>query len=135
MGERKTLRLVARYADACNIFGDPAMARHKLEVLRGHCGELGRDSDEITKTRLGTLVLAESDAAAARKVDRLVETTNWSEELLRAWALVGGPERVTDEVHAFLEAGLDGLIFNLPGAEDLDTVSMAGEVLSKAVAG
>jgi F420-dependent oxidoreductase-like protein len=135
MGERKTLRLVARYADACNIFGDPATARHKLDVLAGHCDELGRDPDEITKSRLGTLVLGESDEAAARKVDRLVETTNWSEQLLREWALVGGPERVTEEVHAFLDAGLDGLIFNLPGAEDLETVSMAGEVLSKAVAG
>jgi F420-dependent oxidoreductase-like protein len=50
-GERKTLRLVAEYADACNLFGaTPEEIRHKLEVLRGHCDDVGRDYDEIAKT-------------------------------------------------------------------------------------
>jgi F420-dependent oxidoreductase-like protein len=55
-GERKTLRLVAQYADACNLFpsGTDEM-KHKLDVLRGHCDEVGRDYDEIAKTMLGTL--------------------------------------------------------------------------------
>lgn len=48
-GERKTLRLVALYADACNIFAGPDAA-HKLDVLRDHCGNEGRDYDEIEKT-------------------------------------------------------------------------------------
>ena len=48
-GERKTLRLVAQYADACNIFDTPELA-HKLQVLRDHCARLGRDYDEIEKT-------------------------------------------------------------------------------------
>ncbi len=48
-GERKTLRLVAQYADACNIFDTPELA-HKLQVLRDHCERLGRDYDEIEKT-------------------------------------------------------------------------------------
>src|SRR5262245_27911146 len=48
-GERKTLRLVARYADACNLFATPEVA-HKLDVLRAHCEREGRDYDEITKT-------------------------------------------------------------------------------------
>ena len=48
-GERKTLRLVAQYADACNIFDTPELA-HKLDVLREHCERLGRDYDEIEKT-------------------------------------------------------------------------------------
>ena len=48
-GERKTLRLVARYADACNIFAGP-QAAHKLEVLRGHCEREGRDYETIEKT-------------------------------------------------------------------------------------
>ncbi len=70
-GERKTLRLVAKYADACNIFGDLATVRHKLEVLEGHCEAIGRDPAEITKTRLGGLVIGETDGrgrpqAAAR---------------------------------------------------------------------
>jgi F420-dependent oxidoreductase-like protein len=48
-GERKTLRLVAKYADACNIFGSPEAA-HKLVVLQEHCGREGRDYDQIEKT-------------------------------------------------------------------------------------
>lgn len=48
-GERKTLKLVAQYADACNVFGG-ADAGHKLNVLRAHCDRLGRDYDAIEKT-------------------------------------------------------------------------------------
>jgi F420-dependent oxidoreductase-like protein len=51
-GERKTLRLVARYADACNLFGDADTVRHKLEVLKEHCQAEGRDYREIEKTVL-----------------------------------------------------------------------------------
>jgi len=50
-GEKKTLRLVAQYADACNIFAGP-QAGHKLEVLRAHCDALGRDYEQIEKTTI-----------------------------------------------------------------------------------
>jgi alkanesulfonate monooxygenase len=53
-GEKKTLRLVAQYAQACNLFDSPDLAR-KLEVLRGHCETLGRDYDEIEKTVMGPI--------------------------------------------------------------------------------
>ncbi|MBB2993602.1 F420-dependent oxidoreductase-like protein [Mycolicibacterium iranicum] len=50
-GERKTLRLVARYGDACNLFGtSPDEVAHKLRVLRGHCDDAARDYDSIRKT-------------------------------------------------------------------------------------
>ena len=50
-GEKRTLDLVARYADACNVFaGDPADVRHKFDVLSRHCGRIGRDPAEITRT-------------------------------------------------------------------------------------
>ncbi|MGW3116731.1 LLM class F420-dependent oxidoreductase [Streptomyces sp. NPDC001107] len=50
-GEQKTLRLVARYGDACNLFAtSPEEVRHKLDVLRGHCDAEGRDYDRISKT-------------------------------------------------------------------------------------
>ncbi|MFC7494220.1 MULTISPECIES: LLM class F420-dependent oxidoreductase [unclassified Nocardioides] len=62
-GERKTLRLVAQYADACNLFPEGVDgARHKLEVLRRHCDDVGRDYDSIEKTMLGgTDPLADPD--------------------------------------------------------------------------
>jgi F420-dependent oxidoreductase-like protein len=53
-GEKKTLRLVAKYADSCNLFGAGTDAvRHKLDVLRGHCDAEGRDYDAIEKTIIG----------------------------------------------------------------------------------
>jgi F420-dependent oxidoreductase-like protein len=70
-GERKTLRLVARYGDACNLFGSsPADVAGKLEVLRSHCEAEGRDYDRIQKTVLAVRpVLADVDGflAAARE--------------------------------------------------------------------
>jgi F420-dependent oxidoreductase-like protein len=51
-GERKTLRLVAQYADACNVFGTPEVVAHKIAVLRGHCDAVGRDIGGIEVTAL-----------------------------------------------------------------------------------
>jgi alkanesulfonate monooxygenase SsuD/methylene tetrahydromethanopterin reductase-like flavin-dependent oxidoreductase (luciferase family) len=51
-GERKTLRLVAQYADACNLFGGPEDVAHKLDVLRRHCDAVGRDPNAIEVTVL-----------------------------------------------------------------------------------
>jgi alkanesulfonate monooxygenase SsuD/methylene tetrahydromethanopterin reductase-like flavin-dependent oxidoreductase (luciferase family) len=48
-GERKTLRMVAKYADACNLFATADVA-HKLDVLKRHCDDVGRNYDDITKT-------------------------------------------------------------------------------------
>src|SRR5207248_5061766 len=56
-GERKTLRLVAQYADGSNVFGDADGIRHLVGVLERHCEDVGRDPAEITKTRLGMLAI------------------------------------------------------------------------------
>ena len=69
-GERKTLRLVAKYADACNLFPTPDLA-HKLDVLRAHCDDVGRDYDEITKTCYFVYDVGEKGEKAAEVVDRL----------------------------------------------------------------
>lgn len=76
-GERKTLRLVAQYADACNVFGGPESLHHKYEVLRGHCEAVGRDPDEIERTTLQSVRLALDPGASgespAQVVDRFGE--------------------------------------------------------------
>lgn len=53
-GERRTLKLVAQYADACNLFGDAATVRHKVDVLTKHCAAVDRDPAEITVTQLSS---------------------------------------------------------------------------------
>jgi F420-dependent oxidoreductase-like protein len=70
-GERKTLRLVAQYADATNVFGGPAAIHHKYEVLREHCATIGRDPDEIERSTLQTVNLAAE--SPAQIVDRFGE--------------------------------------------------------------
>jgi alkanesulfonate monooxygenase SsuD/methylene tetrahydromethanopterin reductase-like flavin-dependent oxidoreductase (luciferase family) len=57
-GERKTLRIVAQYADATNVFGGPTAIHHKYEVLRQHCEEVGRDPNEIERSTLQGVNLA-----------------------------------------------------------------------------
>jgi F420-dependent oxidoreductase-like protein len=69
-GERKTLRLVAQYADACNIFDTPELPR-KLDVLREHCERLGRDYDDIEKTVLTAFDLGPNGEKVDETIDRL----------------------------------------------------------------
>ncbi|MDN5766118.1 MAG: LLM class F420-dependent oxidoreductase [Humibacillus sp.] len=71
-GEKKTLRMVAQYAQACNLFDSPEIA-HKLDVLRGHCDALGRDYDEIEKTVMGRLDLGENGEKVDETLDHLSE--------------------------------------------------------------
>jgi F420-dependent oxidoreductase-like protein len=98
-GERKTLRLVAHYADACNIIGDAAMIRHKVDVLHRHCAEVGRKPEDIEVTALMTIaddagpdvILREADSFSAAGADAIVirstgpEPTRWLQEI---WAPV-----------------------------------------------
>jgi alkanesulfonate monooxygenase len=66
-GEQKTLRMVAQYADACNLFDrlGPDVITHKLDILKGHCERLGRPFEEIEITTLGTAQLAPGAQSAA----------------------------------------------------------------------
>lgn len=70
-GEQLTLRAVARWADACNLFGDPAMVKNKLDVLREHCDKIGRDFNTIERTNLSTLLIAKDESALKAKKERL----------------------------------------------------------------
>jgi len=97
-GEKRTLRLVAQYGDACNLFGDPDTVRHKIGVLERHCADVGRDPAGITKTVLFTV---EDPGAAA------------------------------DQVAAFVGVGVDGVVVNIRGVEDLDKIARTGEALRK----
>jgi F420-dependent oxidoreductase-like protein len=125
-GERRTLRLVAQYADLCNVSGGVGTVRHKLDVLRGHCRDVGRDPDEITTTRLGTLVLTPDADETARVTEFLrgIAGDAFSEQFT-----VGQEEDVVEQVGELVDTGLDELIFNLP-MSDVATVGRVGELLS-----
>ena len=131
-GEKKTLRMVAQYADASNFFGDADRMRHLIGVLEGHCERLGRDPSEITKTRLGTIVIAPTHEEAERKVDGL-RRAGVSERML-ASITAGDPDTIIEKATVLLDAGLDGLMFGSPEAHDLETIALIGETLGPLVA-
>jgi len=130
-GEQRTLKLVAQYADMCNIFGDPAIVRHKMEVLERHCETVGRDPRTIVKTRLGSLIIRKTDAEAERLYEQLLNRPGVNRDWARAGFIVGGPDRVAERAQMLLDAGLDGLIFNMPHMEDPEAIALAGETLAR----
>ena len=127
-GERKTLRMVAQYADGCNLFGDPERARHLLGVLGQHCENAGRDPAEITKTSMMSIAIAGTEEVARRKLDEL-RTLGFPEHRI-AGTTAGTPEQVRERAHAFTEVGIEGLTFSMGDVHDLEAVALAGETLA-----
>jgi F420-dependent oxidoreductase-like protein len=123
-GEKRTLRLVARYADMCNITGDPATIAHKVEVLRDHCTAVGRDPSEVTVSRLSTLVLTASEEETATTKDFLRQVTG--EEPTSSD--VGTADEVVARVEELSAAGVEYFVFNVPTGTP-ETVRRIGEVL------
>ncbi len=114
-GEKKTLRMVAQYAEQWNVWGEPDLLEQKIEVLAAHCERLGRDVGEIHKTAVALLFLTdtEEEAAAIR-----------SGGLPRP-SIVGTPAMVEDTVAAYAAVGVDELIipdFTLGAGDEFDAV-------------
>jgi alkanesulfonate monooxygenase SsuD/methylene tetrahydromethanopterin reductase-like flavin-dependent oxidoreductase (luciferase family) len=140
-GEKKTLRMMAQYAEMANFTSGFDELPHKLEVLAGHCEAVGRDIADINKTSLGTLAIAPTMQEAEAQRDRflLSRGLDWStlddatRAMVDARIVVGDPDHVAERVQALLDLGLDGVCFNLPGADDLETVALAGKTISAVV--
>jgi F420-dependent oxidoreductase-like protein len=94
-GEKKTLRLVARYADACNIFESAEVAR-KLDVLREHCAEAGRDYDSIEKTVQTRFDLGENGENVGQTIERLHELAELGFEVAHGTVIGAGSLRPLD---------------------------------------
>lgn len=131
-GERKTLRMVAQYADGCNVFGDVAQVKHLMEVLERHCEAVGRDPAEITKTRNGTFIAGRTQEDAERKRDALLESGRLQPARMET-VLLGGPDELAAQAQAFKDAGLDGLTGSIPDVYDLEAVELVGQALSSAL--
>src|SRR5438093_435314 len=105
-GERRTLRTVARYADACNVSGTPEEVRHKFDVLDAHCQNVGRDPAEIRRTMQVLLFLTEDPAFQERVVQGVVAFRGMSEDDARRSVLMGSVAEVKQQVERFAEAGV-----------------------------
>jgi alkanesulfonate monooxygenase SsuD/methylene tetrahydromethanopterin reductase-like flavin-dependent oxidoreductase (luciferase family) len=107
--------------------------RHLIGVLEGHCERFGRDPAEITKTRLGTVIIADTQQEAERRFEVLRERSGIPPERLTTF-LVGDPGTVAEKCSELIDAGTDGLIFNSPHVHELETVQLLGETLSPLLA-
>jgi F420-dependent oxidoreductase-like protein len=123
-GEKRTLRLVAQYADMCNVIGDAATIAHKVSVLNRHCETVGRDPSEITVSRLATLVLTENEQETAATKDFLRQVTG--EE--PSGSNVGTQDELVGQVEELAAAGVDYFIFNMPTGT-AETVRRVGETV------
>ena len=134
-GEKKTLQMVAQYGDACNVFGNPQQVGHLMSVLDEHCARLGRNPRDICRTRLGTLVVGRTHEEATARIAKRFGVSSLDDlgseigARIKAMMIIGDRDTVGEEVSNLLAAGLDGLIFNLPDAHDLESVHLAGEIL------
>ncbi len=112
-GERRTLRLAARHADAINIMGSPEVVRHKVEVLRHHCDDVGRDPASVAVTHLApTLVGRDRDELDAL-VDQL-RPARVPPEQFRARAHAGTVADQIDRVRELVACGVGEIIVSLP---------------------
>jgi alkanesulfonate monooxygenase SsuD/methylene tetrahydromethanopterin reductase-like flavin-dependent oxidoreductase (luciferase family) len=120
-GERRTLRTVAKYADMCNLGGGFENVKHKDEVLRRHCAEIGRDEAEIERTvGMGVCVIRDTEAEARRVNDSLFETQGRA----RVWPNqhIGTPEQVAEMMRPYLGIGFRHFICGFPGPHDAETM-------------
>ena len=128
-GERKTLRLVAKYGDGCNLFGDAERVKHLLGVLQAHCEDVGRDFSQITKSALGRVLIAPTHEAAEAK-KRTLRERGIPQESIDSM-VTGDPDTVGEQIQALKDAGLEGYCFSMSDSYDLETLALAGETLSK----
>jgi F420-dependent oxidoreductase-like protein len=105
-GEKKTLRLVAQYADACNVYGPIETVRAKLAVLKTHCAALGRDYASIEKTTLGTVDVQPGKMSASE---------------------------VIAQCKALADEGVNQAIFNMPNVHEMKPLEIFGKEIIPAV--
>lgn len=130
-GERVTARIVARHADAWQTWGEPAVWRHKRQVLERHCAEVGRNIDEIELVMGAPLVLMESDAEADRRLEALAVSRGFPVERARTLYLAGGPDRVAARIQEYLEIGVTHFLFNMVEREPAMLRLFAREVMPR----
>ncbi len=124
-GEQLTLRVVARLADASNFGGTPEVFRHKCDVLRGHCDEVGRDYDDIQKTWTPEIFLRGTEEEIIAGGSRSL--AGESMDGWRAGNLVGTPEQVAERIQTYIDMGCTGFYPWCSDYPDTETMSRFAE--------
>ena len=125
-GEKKTLRIAAKYANYTNFSGDPEEFTRKSEILRAHCAEVGTDFDAIVRSSNFNVVIAATEAEVQERLSALQaqlaavigedRAKSFVDGMLRTSAAVGTPEQVIENLTKVRDLGLGYAIFNFPEA-------------------
>jgi alkanesulfonate monooxygenase SsuD/methylene tetrahydromethanopterin reductase-like flavin-dependent oxidoreductase (luciferase family) len=124
-GEQLTLRVVAQHADYSNFGGNLEWWAHKNEVLKQHCSDVGRDSDEIVRTWTPEVFIRETEA----EILEAGTQSAWGEpfESWRDGNLVGTPEQVCERLAAYQAVGLGGVVPWCSDYPSHETLRLLGE--------
>src|SRR5438445_5240220 len=121
-GEKVTLKLVAQYADACNVGGgDIPTIRHKLDVIQMHCEQLGREYTNIHRTTSTICVIGDSEETALAS---LSEQQRALVSMMQASALIGTPGSMRKRLAEYEDAGVQELILWFPDAANLESLRL-----------
>ncbi len=126
-GPKKTLRIVARHADAWNTNGSLEDVLARDRVLREHCADVDRDPATIERTISFQIVLRD-DPAEAERAYRALCRHNGVEEIAGMPALLGPPEAIADRLRPYVTHGFATIIARLPAPYDRETIARMGEV-------
>jgi len=126
-GEKRTLKTVAKYGDATNLFGSVETVKGKLEVLREHCRAVGRDYDSITKSKLGRVIIGDRES-----IEKGFERMGGTKERMKEFLTYGTPEQIRQEIEAYREVGIDYLIFSFDARHEMEGVTTFGKDIMSA---
>jgi F420-dependent oxidoreductase-like protein len=131
-GEKRTMRIAARYADMWHGWGTPEVIRHKVEVLRAHCRDAGRDPDAVMPLAGAWVVVRDTTKAALQVMDRIAAAHTLplpSERGSDHAPIAGTADEVAARLAEYREAGARGFIACIPSPFDHETVTrLATEV-------
>jgi F420-dependent oxidoreductase-like protein len=129
-GERKTLKIVAKHADACNLFGSPETVRKKLDILKEHCKTVGRDYDSILKTKLGAIIIDDNSDMVKNRVRETFRGI--PEEQIKEFVIYGTPADVLRQIEILEQVGIQYLIVDLEPSRELEALdTFANKVINK----
>lgn len=128
-GERYTLKIVAKYADACNLFGSAETVKRKLSVLKEHCKTVSRDYDSILKTKLGFIVIDNDEKMVGKRVQQI--TKGIPKERVEEFIIYGTPDDVLKQIELLEEVGIQYLIVDLEPYRELEALEIFGDSIVK----
>jgi F420-dependent oxidoreductase-like protein len=129
-GERYTLKIIAKYADACNLFGSAETIKRKLSILNEHCKSVGRDYDSILKTKLGFIVIDNDKKMLEKRIQQII-SKGIPVERVGEFVIYGTPEDVQKQIQSLEEVGIQYLIVDLEPHRELEALEIFGNSIIK----